>query len=477
MDLNNIKKDKREIIKSLLTDGRVRKIILNLIETNCADLELLKEVCSVKQKDDFFVKTLIDIIALVFPKAKIINKEQYKEEKREECAEDKNDEFYKDEKEETEDEEFDVYSYLESRKKTLKIKKDYIDKNDIGIETDDFSEGHRLKIYAICYKEIGSKKTLSYKEEMLPIFKIIREERIKLEKALRKRENKKEIELINQNIAKLEKELGDGNLKLAAAIAKKYIGRSKLEYLDLIQEGAVGLMKAIQRFDYERGVKFSTYAVWWIQQAIERAVIDFGYTIRVPVHINNKIKKVYGSRNEFLKQNGRYPSDEELIELCEITAFEFEKLKTFSSNRLVASLDAPFNEDDEGESNFYDIIKSEKVKSPDELIKESSESELLPIIKNNLSIKEWLVIRKRFGFDGFEMMLEEVGKILDVSRERVWQIEKDALLKLKRPSILKELQKIFTDISDEDIEKAAESRIKKIKLRNEKYNKQYKRKN
>lgn len=472
MDLNNTKKDRREIIKLLLTDGRVRKIISNLIETNCMDLKFLKETYSAKQEDNFFIKTLIDIIVCVFPEAKIINKgEPAKENQIKILKEEENNGYYEEEKE---DEEFDIYSYLENRKKS-KIKKD-ASKNNIDIATYEVLENHQLKIYAICYKEISSKKTLSYKEEMLPIFKILREERIKLEKVLRKRENKKEIDLINKNIAKLEKEIAEGNLKLVAAVAKKYTGRSKLEYLDLIQEGVIGLMKAVRMFDYERGTHFSTYAVWWIRQKIERAVIDFGYTIRVPVYFNDKIKKVYAVRHEFLKQNGRYPSDEELINLCEITSFEFEKLKIISSFRRVASLDTPFNEYEDDDLNFYNIIKSKEVMSPDEIIEESRfESEFLNIIKNSLSSKEWLVIKNRFGFIGTEMTLEKIGEICGVSKERIRMIEKDALLKLRHSPVLKELQKVFPDITDKDIEKAAESRMEEIKFKNEKY-KQYKRK-
>lgn len=474
MDLE--KQDRREVIKSLFIDRRVRKIILDVTKTNCVDLSLFRKICAINHEKDF-IEILADIIAYVFPDAKIISKEKVKKEKRikvlserktknkkvKEKIQEKYSE-YEDEKTE-EDEEFDVYSYLEKRK-SLKTKKNIQKKNGTNTENYDFSENYKSDICAILYRDIRSKKTLSYEKDMLPIFKKLKKERIKLKKALKSKEEEKEIDLIKENIAEMEREIVDGNLRLVVSMAKKYIGKSKLEYLDLIQEGTIGLMKAAQRFDYKRGFKFSTYAKWWIRQAISRAIDNLGRTIRIPVYMNDRMKKVFKLWHNFLKQNKRYPSDEELMELCEITADELKEIQFFSSLKHVKSLDAPFNGDDDGVLNFFDIIESGEVISPAELIEKSDfQDEILNIIESiNLSPRELSIIKKRFGInEGHEMTLQELSDEYGLSKQSIRVIELTALSKLRKEYVLKKMQVLMPHISDNDINEAIKLKNKKIK--------------
>lgn len=446
------------LIKVITNEGAVREFLLNLVKTNCVDIEVFKEACFRNSENKFFAEILIDIIACICPEAGIINKNKAIKKKIGEQNKITEIEKYKDDG----DEEFDVYSYLEGRKKLPKKDAAVCDEAEIGYRKD---SGAMIDSYF--FKDIGLNKTLDYREEMLPIFKKLKKKRKELKKAKKKKADKKEIDLIKEKILKMENKIISGNLRLAVSIAKKYIDVSKLEYADLIQEGIIGLAKAAQRFDHKKGAVFSTYATYWVRQNIQRAICDLGRTIRIPVYMTEKIIRISTVKNEFLRTNNRYPSNEELHELCGLSENKIKEIEISHQLEKIKSLDAPFNEDDDS-GNFYDII-SENLAPLEELShREIFEEKLKEVLEHNLLPRECTVIICRFGLDGKEMTLEELGDVLKVSRERIRQIEAGALLKLRKPNVLKELQKIFSGISDEKVEEIVSLRREEIKLKRKK---------
>lgn len=264
------------------------------------------------------------------------------------------------------------------------------------------------------YKDLDSIKT--YLKDIGKIKLLTREEEIEVAKK------------IQDNDDEARKYLITTNLRLVVSIAKRYIGRG-LSFLDLIQEGNIGLMKAVEKYDYTKGYKFSTYATWWVRQAITRAIADQSRTIRLPVHIVETINKLKKISKMFIQEYKRKPQEEELSEMSEIPLNKIRELVKIS--QLPLSLEEPIGDDDS--NNLADIVENDQDKNPEEkVLSDLLREDLEVVLQNYLTEREQMVLRLRFGLhDGTPRTLEEVGHVYNVTRERIRQIEAKALDKLR----------------------------------------------
>jgi len=263
-----------------------------------------------------------------------------------------------------------------------------------------------------------------YLREIGKVSLLIAEEEVELAKRFEKGEKR------------AKDKLTESNLRLVVSIAKKYIGRG-LTLLDLIQEGNQGLIRAVEKYDWRRGFKFSTYATWWIRQAITRAIADQARTIRIPVHMVETINKVYRTSRRLMQEMGREPTPEEIGAELELDGERVREI--FKIAQDTTSLETPVGEDQE--SQLGDFIPDEGAPSPVDQASKQLLKDHLDEVLHTLSDREAKVLKLRFGLEGNKQMtLEEVGKVFSVTRERIRQIEAKALRKLKHPSRRKKLQ-------------------------------------
>ena len=294
---------------------------------------------------------------------------------------------------------------IEDLKEVEELKLDEITETSFeGISVDD-----PVRMYL---REIGKIQLLSYEKEL----------------SLAKR--------ILENDEEARQELAEANLRLVVSIAKKYVGRGML-FLDLIQEGNMGFIKAVEKFDYTKGFKFSTYATWWIRQAITRAIADQARTIRIPVHMVETINRLIRTSRHLLQQLGREPSPEEIAKEMDMSVEKVMEIQKIAQDPV--SLETPIGEEDD--SHLGDFIQDEDSPAPHDAASYTLLREQLEEVMNTLTPREAKVLKLRFGLeDGKARTLEEVGKEFEVTRERIRQIEAKALRKLRHPSRSKKLR-------------------------------------
>ena len=255
-------------------------------------------------------------------------------------------------------------------------------------------------------------------------------------------EEEKELAIAVENgDLEAKQRLAEANLRLVVSIAKRYVGRG-MQFLDLIQEGNMGLMKAVGKFDYSKGFKFSTYATWWIRQAITRAIADQARTIRIPVHMVETINKLVREQRNLLQELGQDPTPEQIAERMEMTPDKVREILKIAQEPV--SLETPIGEEDD--SHLGDFIEDEVIENPVDYTTRVVLREQLDEVLDTLTDREENVLRLRFGLDDGKMRtLEDVGKVFNVTRERIRQIEAKALRKLRHPSRSKQLKDFIED--------------------------------
>ena len=255
-------------------------------------------------------------------------------------------------------------------------------------------------------------------------------------------EEEKELAIAVENgDLEAKQRLAEANLRLVVSIAKRYVGRG-MQFLDLIQEGNMGLMKAVDKFDYSKGFKFSTYATWWIRQAITRAIADQARTIRIPVHMVETINKLVREHRNLLQELGQDPTPEQIAERMDMTPDKVREILKIAQEPV--SLETPIGEEDD--SHLGDFIEDEVIENPVDYTTRVVLREQLDEVLDTLTDREENVLRLRFGLDDGKMRtLEDVGKVFNVTRERIRQIEAKALRKLRPPSRSKQLKDFIED--------------------------------
>ena len=255
-------------------------------------------------------------------------------------------------------------------------------------------------------------------------------------------EEEKELAIAVENgDLEAKQRLAEANLRLVVSIAKRYVGRG-MQFLDLIQEGNMGLMKAVDKFDYSKGFKFSTYATWWIRQAITRAIADQARTIRIPVHMVETINKLVREQRNLLQELGQDPTPEQIAERMDMTPDKVREILKIAQEPV--SLETPIGEEDD--SHLGDFIEDEVIENPVDYTTRVVLREQLDEVLDTLTDREENVLRLRFGLDDGKMRtLEDVGKVFNVTRERIRQIEAKALSKLRHPSRSKQLKDFIED--------------------------------
>ncbi|MCE2322891.1 RNA polymerase sigma factor RpoD [Streptococcus thermophilus] len=255
-------------------------------------------------------------------------------------------------------------------------------------------------------------------------------------------EEEKELAIAVENgDLEAKQRLAEANLRLVVSIAKRYVGRG-MQFLDLIQEGNMGLMKAVDKFDYSKGFKFSTYATWWIRQAITRAIADQARTIRIPVHMVETINKLVREQRNLLQELGQDPTPEQIAERMDMTPDKVREILKIAQEPV--SLETPIGEEDD--SHLGDFIEDEIIENPVDYTTRVVLREQLDEVLDTLTDREENVLRLRFGLDDGKMRtLEDVGKVFNVTRERIRQIEAKALRKLRHPSRSKQLKDFIED--------------------------------
>ena len=255
-------------------------------------------------------------------------------------------------------------------------------------------------------------------------------------------EEEKELAIAVENgDLEAKQRLAEANLRLVVSIAKRYVGRG-MQFLDLIQEGNMGLMKAVDKFDYSKGFKFSTYATWWIRQAITRAIADQARTIRIPVHMVETINKLVREQRNLLQELGQNPTPEQIAERMDMTPDKVREILKIAQEPV--SLETPIGEEDD--SHLGDFIEDEVIENPVDYTTRVVLREQLDEVLDTLTDREENVLRLRFGLDDGKMRtLEDVGKVFNVTRERIRQIEAKALRKLRHPSRSKQLKDFIED--------------------------------
>lgn len=287
-------------------------------------------------------------------------------------------------------------------------------------------------------KEVGRVALLTAEEEVDLAQRIERGRlgREELAKGNVSQHRRKELQLFIQDGWAAREHLITANSRLVISVAKKYMGRG-VPFLDLIQEGNIGLIRAAKKFDYRRGHKFSTYATWWIRQAVTRAIADQGRTIRVPVHMGDQINKLLRIQHQLTQRLGRDPSVEELAAALEVSPQKVENMIQVARRPL--SLEAPT--DDEEDSTLGDFIRDDEIPAPDDTATFNLLREHLDSVLSGLPPREVRILQLRYGLlDGQTYTLEEVGRKMGVTRERVRQIEAQALSRLRHPAIRRKLR-------------------------------------